>query len=235
MFKISSYLLFTSFLALGIFSGCQSNLKIKDKSDADNASRSDEFISDSVPEVKFNRRIAEIAIMNNTLPYLVPHTVIPEHHTHQSIHIEKYKQHVESERSNRQKLTDSLGMTLYVNDFMMLATKKTVSDLIEKGASPLLMRIVDGGWKDKLFNTDNLIDFDGVRVGSDAPFTTAEKNRNVGGINFSIIVFSKDKTRATFIYEFQRFHNQNTAQLCAVEVELQKEKWVITSKTCNNP
>jgi hypothetical protein len=235
MFKTSSYLLLISFLAQGIFSACQSNSKIKDKSDADNASRSDAFISDSKPEVKFNRRIAEIAILNNTLPYLVPHTVIPEHHTHKSIHIDKYKQHVESERSNRQKLIDSMGMTLYVNDFMLLATKESVTGLIEKGASPLLMRIVDGGWKYKLFNPDNLIDFDGIDVGSSIPFTEDDKNRNVGGINFSIIVFSKDKTRAAFIYDFERFHNQNTAQLCAVEVELQKKKWVITSKTCNNP
>jgi hypothetical protein len=232
MFKISSYLFFTGFLALGIFSGCQSNSKIKDKPDADNASRSDEFIPDSNPESKFNRQITEIAIINNTLPFLVPHGVITES---QEIPFQKFDPRDTAALANHQKLIDSLGMTLYVNDFMMLATKKTVSGLIEKGASPLLMRIVDGGWEVKSFNTDNLIDFDKVRVGSDAPFTTAEKNRNVGGINFSIIVFSKDKNRAAFIYEFQRFHNKNTAQFCAVEVEFQKEKWVIISKTCNNP
>jgi hypothetical protein len=231
MFKISSHLLFTSFLTLGILSGCQSNSKIKDKPDADNASRVNEIIPDSNPESKFNRQITEIAIINNTLPFLVPHRVITEP---QEIPFQKYDPR-DTALANHQKLLDTLDMTLYVNDFMMLTTKKTVSGLIEKGASPLLMRIVDGGWKDKLFNTDNLIDFDGVRVGSDAPFTTAEKNRNVGGINFSIIVFSKDKTRAAFIYEFQRFHNQNTAQFCAIEVEFQKEKWVIISKTCNNP
>lgn len=174
----------------------------------------------------------EIDIINSTLYLLAPNQVIQYPKPLQAITQEKYQQRERINKEYRQALIDSLGMTLFVGEELLISSKENIKKLIDQGGSTLLNRIIDKKLKNKKINIQKLKNKNNINLHDSYPVKTDDRERNIGGVNYSRIIFNEDKSKAAFIFHFQRLHNIESTRFCAVEVENQIGNWVIISKVC---
>ena len=174
----------------------------------------------------------EIDIINSTLYLLAPNHIIQYPMQLQAITQDKYQQRERIDKEYRQALIDSLGMTLFVGEELLIASKENIKKLIDHGGSTLLNEIIDNDLENKNINIKRLKNKNNINLHDWYPIKTADRERNIGGVNYSRIIFNEDKSKAAFIFHFQRFHNEESALFCAVEVENKMGNWVIISKVC---
>lgn len=121
--------------------------------------------------------------------------------------------------------------TLYVHEKFFLSNQNTIDTLINLGASTLLKNLNYSHSNHSYVPSHLLDDFDGIHVSSIPPLTSSEVNLNVGGVQFSKVIFNKEKTKAACIFEYTYKHNRLTDVFIALEFEKKENIWQILSKT----
>jgi hypothetical protein len=124
------------------------------------------------------------------------------------------------------------GTTIFLNERLLVADTNLIKEFIENGGNELLYKISRKNTTSKPINLKRIYDFNGIEVLHTYPMTKKEIEKHIGGVIYSRIVFNENKTKASFIFHFERLHNENSKILCAVDVVNKHEKWILASKIC---
>src|SRR5690606_36168830 len=96
--------------------------------------------------------------------------------------------------------------TILVNEKLLVADKALIDDFIAKGANELLAEIDRKQTNAKKINIRLVNDYDKIKILHTYPLTNNELKRHVGGAIYSRIILNDDKTKASFIFNFERLH-----------------------------
>lgn len=129
--------------------------------------------------------------------------------------------------------TDS-EFELLINEKLLLADKGLIEELIANGGDDLLLKIDRTKCNSEEIKIYKINDFGNIKISSTYPLTTAEFKKHFGWVNYSKIAYNENKTKASFIFIYERYHHLESKVLCAVDVANTSGNWEITSKVCLN-
>lgn len=124
------------------------------------------------------------------------------------------------------------GSTIFVNERLLVADIGLIHEFIANGGNELLFDISRQRTVSKGINIRRIQDFNNIEVLHTYPMTNDELEKHIGGIIYSRIILNRNKTKATFIFHFERMHDFKSKILCAIDVVKKNDKWIIVSKTC---
>lgn len=121
---------------------------------------------------------------------------------------------------------------ILVYERFLVADTQLIDAFIKRGGNQLLLQLNRKNAvyhplsfkRVKHFNAVNILDY--------YPITTSEWRQLIGAVIYSRIILSPDKTKASFIFHFERLHDRKSKILCAVDVVNKQGDWTIVKKVC---